>query len=411
MNNRIKLYFANFLVMTAGLWMASCSASDDNLVSDKGADVAKNEKVLTLRINTGATSFGSRTTDITTDPGAAAENTINRLTIGIFSSDGNSVKFLQDLNSGATGSNSFTTTATSTTATIVASALAKDDKVLVAVNAPANTFVGVSNVAGFNAKADQAVAALTYTAAAEKENATEENNNIPMYGESVLATTDNKNFTSTVNVIHLLSKVSLESLYVDFANSGSYSTASFIPTTIFLINEPDALLFNKQAWAGTGNLLNGFAQTDKLHGTYKEFLATKTLAEKKLSGVHQGNAQSNFDTKCYFYTMPNSEVQTGGKNTKLVVAGKFKSNTTSPEETVYYPVALNAKYEENSNSYVAAETGTDVYKVYPNKNYKCTVVIRAKGAASPFDNLDPKKATITVTVSPFTDVTQTTVFK
>ncbi len=411
MNNRIKLYFANFLVMAAGLWMASCSASDDNLVSEQGADVAKNEQGLTLSFITGATSFGSRTTDITTDPGATAENTINRLTIGIFSKDGNSVKFLQDLNSGA-GNNAFATNGTSTTATIVASSLAKDDKVLVAVNAPANTFVGVSNVAGFNAKADQAVAALTYTAAAEKENTTEENNNIPMYGDGTLSSTNDKNFTSTVQVIHLLSKVTLESLYVDFATSSSYSAASFTPTTIFLINEPDALLFNKQAWAGAGNLLNGFAQTDKVHGTYKEFLATKTLTEKKLSGVHQGNnTQSNFDTKCYFYTMPNSEIQTGGKNTKLVVAGKFKSNATSPEETVYYPVALNAKYEENSNSYVAAETGTDVYKVYPNKNYKCTVVIKAKGAASPFDNLDPKKATITVTVLPFTDVSQTTVFK
>ncbi len=410
MNNRIKLYFANILVIAAGLWLTSCSASDDSLGSDKGADVAKNEKVLTLRINTGATSFGSRTTDITTDPGAAAENTINRLTIGIFSSDGNTVKFLQDLSNGA-GSNSFTTSNASTTATIVASALAKDDKVLVAVNAPANTFVGVSNVAGFNAKADQAVAALTYTAVAEKENTTEENNNIPMYGDGTLTTTDNKNFTSTVNVIHLLSKVTLESLYVDFVNSGSYSAASFTPTTIFLINEPDALLFNKQAWAGAGNLLNGFVNTDKVHGTYKEFLTTKTLTEKKLSGVHQGNAQSNFDTKCYFYTMPNSEIQTGGKNTKLVVAGKFKSNATATEETVYYPVALNAKYDEQTNSYVAAEDGTDVYKVYPNKNYKCTVVIKAKGAASPFDNLDPKKATITVIVSPFTGVTQTTVFR
>ena len=413
MNNRIKLYFANFLVMAAGLWMASCSASDDNLVSDKGADVAKNEKVLTLRINTGTTSFGSRTTDITADPGATAENTINRLTIGIFSSDGSTLKCIKELTE--TGADSFKKNGTNgATATILTSSLANDDKVLVAVNAPVGTFSSVSKASDFNAKTEQAIAALTYTATEEKEHTVEENNNIPMYGESKLAATGNtgKEFTATVQVKHLLAKVTLESLSVDFQKNEAYSSATFTPTAIFLINEPDALLFNNDAWETTvTSLFQGYKKDDVTHGAYKECLSTQALAgQTALSGA-KGTANCSFAPKYYFYTMPNNEIQTNGKNTKLVIAGNFVPATGKQSELVYYPVALNAKVGTDGVTYEAAETGSQMYKVYPNKNYKCTVVIKAKGAASPFDNLDPKKATITVTVSPFTDVAQTTVFK
>ena len=410
MNNRIKLYFANFLVMTAGLWMASCSASDDNLVSDKGADVAKNEKVLTLRINTGATSFGSRTTDITTDPGTAAENTINRLTIGIFDSNGANARCIKELVKNG-GTDVFTMAGTTATATITASSFAAGDKVLVAVNAPASTFSGVSTATEFNAKTEGTVAALTFTAAAESENTVEEKDNIPMYGEGAL-TGSGKNFSAAVTVKHLLSKITLESLSVDFDKGGSYSAATFTPMKIFLINEPDGLVFNNEAWkTSVQNTFQGYKNGDP-HGTYKECLTTQDLGVKTpLSGDSKSVATCKFASNYFFYTMPNNEIDASSKNTKLVIEGKFMASGTTNEETVYYPVALNAKYEDKSSSYVAADPNTTVYKVYPNKNYKCTVVIKAKGAASPFDNLDPKKATITVTVSSFTDVTQTTVFK
>ena len=410
MNNRIKLYFANFLVMTAGLWMASCSASDDNLVSDKGADVAKNEKVLTLRINTGATSFGSRTTDITTDPGANAENTINRLTIGIFDQNGTAVKCIKELTETGT-TDKFTKNTGGAVANIVASSLAVNDKVLVAVNAPSGTFQGVSTVAQFNAKTEGTVAALTYTKAAESENTAEESNNIPMYGEGALAKANGNDFSATVPVKHLLSKVTLESLSVDFEKTGSYKDATFTPTKIFLINEPDVLLFNNDGWETSAKaLFQGYDKADTQHGTYKECLTTGNLTGNALSGDKTSVTTCKFALKYFFYTMPNNEINTGSKNTKLVIAGNFKSNTGGQEELVYYPVALNAVYEEDGTIKVA-DKGTDLYKVYPNKNYKCSVVIKMKGADSPFKDLDPKKAAITVTVTGFQDVTQQTVFK
>ena len=43
-------------------------------------------------------------------------------------------------------------------------------------------------------------------------------------------------------------------------------------------------------------------------------------------------------------------------------------------------------------------------------NYKCTVTIKTKGATAPNEDITPQQAAITVTVSSFTDVEQTTIF-
>ena len=115
---------------------------------------------------------------------------------------------------------------------------------------------------------------------------------------------------------------------------------------------------------------------------------------------------ASYDKSVYFYTMPNG--QDGDKATKLVIAGKFKA--TGVDKVVYYPLFLNAKVNSTGTGYDPAVSGSDAKKVYPNKNYNCKVVIRNIGADSPNTNLDPKTATISISVTDFVTADQTTEF-
>ena len=96
---------------------------------------------------------------------------------------------------------------------------------------------------------------------------------------------------------------------------------------------------------------------------------------------------------------------------KLIIAGDFDANGSGTTEKVFYPVAINATYAADGTPSAATNGGTDVFKVYPNKNYKCTVVIKTKGTTDPTKNLDPQTATVTVTVTDFVDASQTTTFE
>lgn len=94
---------------------------------------------------------------------------------------------------------------------------------------------------------------------------------------------------------------------------------------------------------------------------------------------------------------------------KLIIAGDFDANGSGTTEKVFYPVAINATYDDAGKA-TAADGGT-VFQVSPNKNYKCTVVIKTKGTTDPTKNLDPQTATVTVTVTDFVEAKQTTTFE
>lgn len=105
--------------------------------------------------------------------------------------------------------------------------------------------------------------------------------------------------------------------------------------------------------------------------------------------------------------MPNG--QNGDEATKLVIAGEFKAPASGVDKVVYYPLFLNAT-NNTGTGYDPAGSGSDAKKVYPNKNYVCTVVIRNIGADSPDINLDPKAASISIKVEDFVPANQTTEF-
>ena len=416
MKKKFRLY-VGFLLMASGVCaMTACSGGEDSIANTTGGgSVSKTDEVLTLTINTGNVS--SRATDIKSDPTATKENTINRITVGIFDPGTGAVKSIQELKSGdgSAGSGTFNVTTSGSNAVavanIVTSALAQNDDVLVAVNAPVGHFSGVTSKSAFAKDLDLSIA-LTTTGNSSAATSAETSENIPMYGEGALGAPSGSNFTANINVVHLIAKVTLESLTVDFDENGSYKNATFTPTAFFLINVPEKLVFQTSPiWTSTNtNWYHGFATDTGNHGTYKEYLTTSTIVSgQELKGT-KASATATFNDKYYLYAMPNSS-DVDGTRTKLVIAGQFKADgqtVSNGGKDVYYPVSINATYDAAGNA--TAPNGT-IYKVYPNKNYKCSVIIKTLGSDDPWKSIDPQTAQITVTVTDFEDVNQTTTFK
>ncbi|MDV3120833.1 hypothetical protein RJT13_04040 [Segatella copri] len=231
-----------------------------------------------------------------------------------------------------------------------------------------------------------------------------------------------------VTVKHMLAKVSLESLGVDFKAGSAYANAEFTPVAAFLINVPDKMNFTTDVWKSDAALLHGwsaYAASDPTNctfdyaaaagntggsGTYAQYLTTENLTSATaLSGTATRN-----DVKAWFYTLPNANKDDGTantNNTKLVIAGKFKENTGSTAEMVYYSLPINATYDTSSHKYVKPAAGDgEAFQVCPNQYYKCSVVIRTKGSSSPNTNLTPQEAEIKVEVTDFVPVTQSAEF-
>lgn len=401
-----------FLALAAvALWFTSCSSED--VVQNGGS---QGNTYLTLSINTGDVS-NTRASDWTgTDPVKTDENKINNMTVGIFDKNGN-VRTIVDLAENKTGKsapNSYTLSGSTATANIVTSSLTATDVVLVAVNAPANKFAGVTTKDGFNKVKETLADAVASTTK-------ETNTKIPMYGKGNL-TGSESNYTATVDVYHMLAKVTLESLKVDFKADGPYKSAEFTPTAFFMINVPEDFQFNgtvenklNEAWTSTTSMYHAWnkdgdytAANDAATsmGNYAQYLTTEALGLTALKGNAAATSTNTCSKKACFYVTP-SATATGEKNMKLVIAGTFKNGETSTP--VYYPVPLNASYAADG-TVSPAVSGTTTYAVYPNVDYQCTVVIRSIGATTPNANLSPETATITVKVKDFDTATQTTEF-
>lgn len=412
-----------FLALAAvALWFTSCSSED---VAQNGGSQSDKESLLTLTINTGKI-MGSRTTDWTSDPAGAdasqTESKISEITIGIFDGTTKNVKAIIEPTKGTdnttpgNGQFTYSTTDKKITAKVIAKALSADDDVLVAVN-HAGKFGSVSDENSFNAVTESLSEALG-------TGTSQDNTNIPMYGTGKLvAGTSTNSFTAgDIAVKRLLAKITLDNLSVDF--KGIYADAEFKPTCCFLINVPEKLKFadGKNSWDMSDAFNSGWASYDSstgsftyttansdIVGTFKEFLTTKDLSATALKGA-ESSGTAAYSGKVYFYTMPNgNDKASTNKNTKLVIAGKFKANSSATEQMVYYPVPLNVNIAAGGAE-TPGVTGEDKYKVYPNKNYICSVTIKTIGVADPNLNLDPQDATITIKVEDWTGVSQSTIF-
>lgn len=401
--NSFKLFAILMASMLAGV-SVSCSSSDE-ITSETSESNSQKQLTLTIRTQTLTRAVA------TTDPGTAKENTMNRIAIGIFDQAGNTVRTIQEFSPTATqdeavaGSNKFYNAGNGTaTVSVVTTQLTSTDQILVAINAPASYFAGVATAADFKKKSLTATEALyTQSDATSPTNDMAVDDNIPMFGSANL-TGSGTSFSATIKPIHLVSKVTLESLKVDFASDGPYSAATFTPQEIFIYNAPDGVLFDDAApYVSTSTLLTGESSSTSPAPT--KFLSTGVLSgETALSG------SASFAGSRFFYTTPNNNVSTG--KTKLVIKGSFDPDGAgaTPAQVVYYPVKLNSNVTAEG-THAAAESGTTEYQVYPNKNYKCSVTIKTIGSTGPDADIDPTTATVTITVTSFTSVSQSTIFQ
>ena len=399
-----------FLALAAvALWFTSCSSEDVASGTNQGR-----KSLLTLSINTGNVNNTRANDWIGSVP--ADEDKIQSMTVGIF--DGENVKTIVELTAGSGDGTKLDSDGKK--ATIVTTSLKGTETVLVAVNAPAKTFQGVLTASGFKDKTVEADVALCGGTVGDKQNVSK----TPMFGSATLSKKDGTStseFTATVKVYHMLSKVHLKALNVQFNENGAFKDASFTPTDIFMVNVPNDVKFNVtsntegNAWTNTSTFLHGWSKDDLTDanenasasgmGTYKKYLTTGALTPAtELKGT-----SSSFGKEVYFYTLPNGKTDLSNR-TKLVIAGTFKNNTSDTGTKVYYPVPINAKFD-NSGNVTAAGDGTTVYAVYPNRVYNCTVNIKAKGALTPNESLEPQTASVTVTVEPYNEANQTTNFE
>ncbi|WP_018464079.1 hypothetical protein [Segatella paludivivens] len=390
----ILAFFALATIAMQGL-LTSCSG-------DETLSTEKQEGLQTLKINLNTVTRAA----VYSDPAAInpnPEDKINRVTIGIFDKNtGNAVKTIQDAVNPAAPE-------------ITTSQLAADDHILVAVNAPAGTFTGVLSESDFEKRTlaiDDALAGGNASAT------TVANANIPMFGVgSIVQIGTTPAYKADVDVYHMVAKVTLQSLYVDFDATGAYKDATFTPTEVFMYNVPDKLDFYP-AKTTTSYIYNYLTTSTPVYyngeagdAAVKNYLGTGTTltpfvpANTPLKGLKTGSTSSwgTVGSKILFlYTMPN----TSSKPTQLVIKGIFRPvGTDDGKATVYYPVNINY----NSTDGSAAE-GATPKQVYPNKNYIVDVTIKGKGADLPSASLDPETATANITVKSFVDASQTNVF-
>ena len=380
----ILAFFALATISMQGL-LTSC-AGDENLSTEKPSTGTQTLKINLKSADTRAAAYA--------DPGTEAENKINRVTIGIFDNATGNVKTIQDAPDAAAPE-------------IITSQLVADDDILVAVNAPAGTFSGVLTKSAFEKSTLGIDDALPVSGTETVDPA-----KLPMFGEAKIGLKSGSStiYEATVPVYHMVAKVTLKSLGVDFDVNGAYKNAKFTPTEVFMYSVPDKLDFypaSSYTYASAASYYNGEAGD----ASVKAYLGTGTPhgfspAHATISGVNGSSAYSwgTVGTKIlYLYTMPNNST----KPTQLVIKGTFDSNGDGTDDPgfVYYPVNINY----NSANGGAAE-GETPKQVYPNKNYIVDVTIKGKGANSPSVSLDPQTATANITVKSFVDASQSNTF-
>ena len=366
---------------TMGL-MSSCSS--DDLISPSGESNM-------LKVNVTPSNAQNTRAAATTNPSDATENTVSRIAVGVFSSDGTTKRIIVDQ---ATNNNGVALTT---------DGLTSGDKVLVAVNAPGNAFKDVTSADEFKAKT-LAIGDALYGAGKRDNENMADNNHIPMYGEGTISNAGTKNYTANINVYHLVSKVSLQSIKVDFTKNSVYQNATFQPTEIFMANVPDKLGLSMANSATSykfttpENYVSGEQTTDAPTGkdaitaSSYPYLSTGTLT---LDANAEGSAKTYKSDMPIFYTMPNNQTAGEAKGaTFLVIKGKFTNDGAS--ETCYYPVYLN--YNTNKNE--VPDGGTEKV-VSPNYNYRVSVVINGKGSDSPTTPVANSSASVTITANPF----------
>lgn len=370
------LYGLSALLLSAAL--GSCAYE-----SEKAESPTFEKGTFTLNVTTG--SVGAATTrtvtsissDATlTDTKADDEKTVSSLVWGIYHAAEDANQDKKVLSKTWTTPTSGQTAFTVNNQSFGAEELKFEggDHVLVAANLSATELAAY---AGFSTKTDFQQNKLGIREALTGGTGTLDPSKLPMFGTSTVTADTETEFSSNVTVNHLVAKVTLNSLSVNFTGTG-HASATFKPLEVFLINVPDELTME---YDGTNYTPTGLAPTSLYQGeadtwsgnakrTFADYLGTGTVYEQTLDGT------ATYSKRYSLYTMPynftETSVTNASDNTRLVIKGEYRpSGGTAAVEPMYYAVNLN--------------NGTGDYKIKPNTHYKVTATIKGPGADNAYD--------------------------
>ena len=274
----------------------------------------------------------------------SVENNVNSVTIAVFKSDG-TLRTLKEFSS------------PSKSVTLKVANLTTSDKVVCVANAKSGTFSSIKTLDEFNAKEVSLDDALTTNGVDIIAN------NLLMYGSGAIIA-DKDGYVSNVDMYHLNSKVSLNSLIINIPNGGTFK-----PKEIFLINVPSSFKYSYDA---------PYTSSAYLHGSLNSSI--KGESQKLYLGYGNINSAVN---KLFFYSSPNNSV----KYTKLVIFGSYDQDGNGPLQAkdTYYPIIIDKN-------------------VLPNKNYVLNITFKGPGVDSPTDDLNYSNLTVTMNINNFDDV-------
>lgn len=385
---KAKRLYAGIMALTmtfaGAAFLSSCSS--DELISQGGDD-----QTLTVKVSPSNTVTRAAAHDVQT----GTENQVNQFVVGIFDSEGKKLGIEKQ------------TVAKNSQLTVTAAGYKIGNKVLVAVNMPSTLFDNVTDESSFKNTILSIGQALYGDPNHVADNKLADNQYVPMYGEGTLVSAGKaKQYKADVKVYHLVSKISLQSITVNFSNT--YKGATFQPTEIFLANVPtkvglgDASDVAKYTFASNDTYVSGEYATEG--ATVKDsdypYLSTGDLS----TGDSKWDASVVNEEKVYnanmptLYSLPNDNVD--DKATFLVVKGKFSYNGKN-DETVYYPFYMNY----NTTDASAPDGGTPK-ALHPNINYQVSITITGKGTNSPVTPVSSKVASVNVSVKDFVAVNQ-----
>lgn len=388
---KAKRLYAGIMALTmtfaGAAFLSSCSSDDVISQSD-------DDQTLTIKVSPSNTVTRAAAHDVQT----GTENQVNQFVVGIFDSEGKKLGIEKQ------------TVAKNSQLTVTAAGYKIGNKVLVAVNMPSTLFDDVTDESSFKNKILSIGQALYGDPNHVAENKLADNQYVPMYGEGTLVSAGKaKQYKADVKVYHLVSKISLQSITVNFSNT--YKGATFQPTEIFLANVPtkvglgDASDVKKYTFASNDTYVSGEQTTYAADGATVKASDYPYLSTGDLStGDSKWDASVANEEKVYnanmptLYSLPNDNVDNNA--TFLVVKGKFSYNGKN-DETVYYPFYMNYNTTDAS-----APDGGTAKALHPNINYQVSITITGKGTNSPVTPVSSKTASVNVTVKNFVDAEQ-----
>lgn len=326
----------------AALMMSACT--------NEAQEVTATEEA-TLQVQVLGEASDTRATG--TLPGEDDDNTITRVTVGLFDK--------------ATGKTDVISEGTlDANKRIEIKGTEGDRDIIVVANAPAKTFAGVMTIADFRTKT------LSLT---------QDKTLIPMSGESTasVALVGGEKKTADVEISRLVARVQLISVKTAFDASGQYANASFKMDKVFLYNAKS-----------TSTVAATPVTTDLVHGHDGQAVGVASLLDA-ITAVSIGT--DAITTPYYYYAFANGA--TKATATKLVIAGYFKADATSAEVYVYYPGVINR-----------AQDGTDIdgntdshTGIVRNNTYSVKATIKSIGVDSPAKFMEPAALDLGITVA------------